>query len=57
MHLPRRMFGREIQRREIVEIVLDVRAFRDGETHVGEDGNHLVHHLHGRMDRAGAARP
>ena len=57
MHLPCRMFGREIQRREIVEIVLDVRAFGDGEAHVGEDGNHLVHDLHGRMHRAGTARP
>ena len=27
VHLPRRVLGREVQRREVVEVVLDVRAF------------------------------
>ena len=56
MGLARRMLGREVQRREIVEIVFDVRAIGDGKAHLGKNGGHLVHDLHGRMDAAPAAR-
>ena len=31
-------------------------AIGDGKAHLGKDGGHLVHHLHGRMDTAPAAR-
>ena len=48
----RRMIGREIQRREIVEIVLDIRAFADHETHFGEDHRDLFHHLADRVNAA-----
>ena len=56
VHLPRRVAGREIERREVVEVVLDVRAFRHREAHLGEHRDHLVHHLQRRMHRALAAR-
>src|SRR5690606_254347 len=56
VHLPRRMLGREVQGREVVEVVLDVRPLGDREAHVGEDGDHLVHDLHGRVHPALAAR-
>src|SRR5690606_39805916 len=39
-----------------ISVVLDVRALGDGEAHLGEDGDHLVHHLQGRVHRALAAR-
>ena len=52
VHQPRRVLGREIQRREVVEVVLDIRPFGDREAHVGEDGHDLVRHLAHRMDPA-----
>ncbi len=59
MHLPRRVLGREIQRGEVVEVVLDVRPLGEGEAHLGEDGDHLVHRLQGRVHASpcGAAAP
>ena len=50
MHLPRRMLGRDVERLEIVPVVLDVRPFGDGEAHVGEDRDDLVGDLAHRMD-------
>ena len=45
VHLARRMLRRNIERAEIMEIVLDVRAVRDRETHVGEYGGEFLDHL------------
>ena len=50
--LARRMFGRNVQRREVVEIGLDMGAFGDGETHLAEDCDHLVDGLADRVDTA-----
>ena len=55
VHFPRRVLGREVESGEVVEVVLNVRPFRHGEAEFGEDGDHLVHHLQGRMDVALAA--
>ena len=52
VHLPRRMAGREVERGEVVEVVLDVGTFSDGEAHVGEDGGEFLEHLHHGMQRA-----
>ena len=46
------MLGRNVERGEIVEVGLDVRAFGDGETHIGEDLGDLVGDLAHRMDAA-----
>jgi hypothetical protein len=54
VHLARRMLRREIQGREVMEVVLDIGAFRQAEAHLGEDGDHLVEHLHGRVHPAAA---
>ena len=48
--------AREVQRREIEEVGLDVRPFGDREPHVGEDGGDLVRDLADRMDAAGHDR-
>ena len=50
--LPRRMLGRDVERGEIVEIVLDVGPFGDGEAHLAEDRDELVDGLADRMDAA-----
>ena len=50
--LPRRMLGRDVERGEIVEIVLDMRALGDGEAHLAEDRDQLVDGLADRMDAA-----
>jgi hypothetical protein len=55
VHLAGRVLLGEVQGREVVEVVLDVRALGHGEAHLGEDGDHLVHGLHGRMDAAATA--
>ena len=52
MHLARRVAGREVERGEVVEVVLDVRTFGDGEAHVGEDRCEFLEHLHHGMQRA-----
>ena len=52
VHLPRRVAGREVERGEVVEVVLDVRTFGDGKAHVGEDGGEFLEHLHHGMERA-----
>ena len=46
------MAGREIQLGEVLDVVLDIRTLGDGEAHVAEDGDDLVHHLADRMDAA-----
>ena len=56
VHLPRRMFRRDVERGEIVEVVLDVRAFGHGEAHLAEDRDHLVDGLADRMDAALGSR-
>jgi len=55
VHLPRRVLGREVQGCEVVEVGLDVRPLGDPEPHVGEDGDQLVHDLHGRVHAPPAA--
>ena len=45
VHLPRRVLRRDVERREVVEVVLDVGPFDDPEAHVGEDRDQLVQHL------------
>jgi hypothetical protein len=46
------MLGRDVERREIVEIVLDMRPFGDGEAHLAEDRDEFVDRLADRMDAA-----
>ena len=48
--LPRRMFGRNVERGEIVEVGLDVGALGDREAHIGEDFRDLVGDLAHGMD-------
>jgi hypothetical protein len=50
VHLPGRVADREIERREVVVIGLDVGAFGDGKTHVRENGREFVDDLADRMD-------
>ena len=50
VHLPRRMLGWNIERREIVKIVLDVGAFGDGKPHLAKYGDAFLHRLAHRMD-------
>ena len=50
--LPRGMLRRNVERGEIVEVGLDVGAFGDGETHIGEDLGDLVCDLAHRVDAA-----
>ena len=57
VHLPRRMLGRDVERVEVVQVVLDVRALGDGEAHVAEDRDDLLDGLADRMDAALGARP
>ena len=52
-----RVLGRNVERREVVEVVLDVGAFGDGEAHVAEDRDDLVQHLADRVDTALQRRP
>ena len=54
MLLPRGMFGRDIERGEVVEILLDMGTFGDRETHLAKDRNDLVNRLADRMDMTGA---
>ena len=52
VHLPRRMIRRNVERGEVVEVVLDVRAFGNCEAHLGKDGDQLLDHLRDRVDTA-----
>ena len=52
LHLPRRMVGRDVERGEVVPVVLDVGTVGPGEAHLAEDGGELVHHLADRMQGA-----
>ena len=57
MHLPGGVFRRDVERREVAEIVLDLRPLDDGETHVGKDRRQFVRHLADGMDVALRFRP
>ena len=46
------MLGRDVERGEIVEIVLDMRPLGDDEAHLAEDRDDLVDGLADRMDAA-----
>ena len=50
VHLARGMAGREVELGEIIVVAFDVRPLGDGKTHLGENGDDLVHHLADRMD-------
>ena len=52
VHLARGVARREVERGKVVEVVLDVRTFGDGETHVGEDRGEFLEHLHHGMQCA-----
>ena len=56
VHVARRMAFREIELGEVVIFGLDVGAFGDGETHIGENRRQLVDHLGDRMDAADLGR-
>src|SRR5258708_18902257 len=50
------MFRRDVERSEVVEILLDMWALGDGEPHLAEDCDDLVDRLADRMDAAGCGR-
>ena len=50
--LPRGMLRRDVERGEVMEIVLDMRPFGNGEAHLAEDRDQLVDRLADRMDAA-----
>ena len=52
LHFARRVTGREIKRCEVVPIILNIRAFRNGEPHSAKDSNQLFHGLGDGVDRA-----
>ena len=56
-HLARRVLLRDIERAEVVEVVLDVRALGHGEAHLAEDRDDLLGDLADRVDAAVGARP
>ena len=47
------MLGRDVERREVVEVVLDVRALGDQETELAQDGRHFIQRPRNRMAPAG----
>ena len=57
VHLPGRMFRRNVQGGEIMEVVFDVGAFGDRKAHVGEDCCDFLDDLAHRMNFALCARP
>ena len=52
MCLARRVAFREVQRGEVVPVILDVRALCHAEAHVAEDRGDLLENLHNRVQRA-----
>ncbi len=52
VHFARRVAGREIERSEIMEVILDVRTFGNRKAHVAENRYELFHRLSYRVDRA-----
>ena len=50
------MLGRDVERIEVVEIVLDMRTLGDGEAHLAEDRHQLFHGLADRVDEADLTR-
>ncbi len=57
VHQSRRMFGREVERGEVVEVVFDIRTFGNGKTHLRENLRDLVDRLADRMDAPGRFGP
>ena len=55
--LARRVLGRDVERGEIVEILLDMRPLGDDEPHLAEDRDDLVDRLADRVDAAGLDAP
>ena len=49
VHLPGRMLGRDVEGLEIVEVVLNVRAFGDRKAHLPKDSDHFVQSLANRV--------
>ena len=56
-HLARRMLLRDVERAEVVEVVLDVRALGDREAHLAEDRDDLLGDLADRVNAPVGARP
>ena len=52
MHRPRGMAFGNVERGEIVPVVLDLRSFGDREAEVGEDLGEFVHDLGDRVHRS-----
>ena len=52
MGFARRVTFREVQRGEIMPVILNVRAFGDGEAHIAEDSGDLFEDLHDRVQLA-----
>ena len=57
MFLPGRVFGRNVQRVEIVPVAFDLRTLGHGKAHIGENRSQFLHHLADRMDGADTAGP
>ena len=57
LHVPCRVVGRKVERAEVVVVVLDLRAVRDGEPHGDEDLLDLVEDLGQRVPAAGEPGP
>ena len=51
LHVARRMVGGNVERREVVVVVLDLRALGDAEAQADEDVDDLLHRLRERMQR------
>ena len=52
LHVARRVVRREVQRFVVVVVGLDLRAFGNGEAHLPQDGEHLVHRHRDGMEPA-----
>ena len=55
-HRARRMMRRNVQRAEIIPVILDIRAFLDREAHGAENRRDLLRRPADRVDRAGRLR-
>ncbi len=52
LHVAGRMVARDVERLEVVEVVLDLRTFGHPETEAGKDGDDLLGHQGDRVFRA-----